>query len=91
MPEYPGGAWALGKYVKETEKNLAASGNLKGKAKVEFTVNEKGNPEDIVVKECDNEKVKSGAIDLVKKMEQWKPGRQRGKPVPVKYMLQVEF
>ncbi len=91
MPEYPGGAWALGKYVKETEKNLAASGNLKGKVKVEFTVNEKGNPEDIVVKECDNEKVKSGAIDLVKKMEQWKPGRQRGKPVPVKYMLQVEF
>jgi hypothetical protein len=91
IPEYPGGAWALGKYVKETEKNLAASGNLNGKAKVVFTVNEKGNPEDIVVKEFDNEMVKSGAVDLVKKMEQWKSGRQRGKPIPVKYMLQVEF
>jgi hypothetical protein len=91
MPQYPGGAWALGKYVKETEKKLSTSKNLKGKAVVEFTVNEKGNPDDIVVKEYDNEKVKSGAVDLVKKMEQWKPGRQRGKPVPVKYALSVEF
>jgi hypothetical protein len=91
MPHYPGGIRALAKYVKETEKTLAASGNLKGKAKVEFIINEKGNPKDIVVIDYDNEKVKSGAIDLVKKMEQWKPGRQKGNPVPVKYMLQVEF
>ena len=31
------------------------------------------------------------AIRLIKKMPDWNPGKQRGKPVPVKYTIPINF
>lgn len=37
------------------------------------------------------EELSSEAIRLVKSMPKWKPGKQRGKAVRVKYVLPVTF
>jgi len=91
MPAYPGGVKALQKYVTEMKQKLAREKSLKGKAIVEFTVNEKGKAVNPVVTEQENEGAGKGAITLVSNMKQWESGKQHGKPVPVKYALELNF
>jgi hypothetical protein len=43
------------------------------------------------VVEKDNEGAARQAIRIVSEMPDWTPGKQRGKPVPVKYILSLEF
>jgi TonB family protein len=91
MPQYPGGSAALGGYVYETQQNLAQAKGLKGKAKIAFTVNSKGKVTDIKIVEQDSEEVGNSAASIFKEMQDWIPGKQRGKAVPVKYLMPVEF
>jgi len=91
MPQYPGGSAVLSGYVYEMQLKLAKAKGIKGKAKVAFTVNGKGNVTDIKVVEQDNDGVANGAVAIVSGMEDWTPGKQRGKAVPVKYLMPVEF
>lgn len=91
LPQYPGGSDALNNYVYKMQKKIASSKNVKGKAKVMFTVNTKGNVTDIKIIEKDNDGVAKGAVIIVSGMKDWTPGKQRGKAVPVKYLLPVEF
>jgi len=93
MPQYPGGFEALQDYVSKMQQKLAQAKNLKGKATISFTVNTKGKVTDVKIVEADNlnsETVK-GAVAIVSGMPDWTPGKQRGKAVPVKYLLPVEF
>jgi TonB family protein len=73
------------------QKKIASSKNIKGKAKVVFTVNPKGKVSDIKIVEKDNDAVAKGAVMIATKMPGWTPGKQRGKAVPVKFMMPVEF
>ncbi|SHF96387.1 outer membrane transport energization protein TonB [Mariniphaga anaerophila] len=91
MPQFPGGYAALQKYFIEMQHKIAQSKGIKGKAKVAFTVDEKGKVTDVKVPEKDNEKAAEGAIEIVTGMPDWTPGKQRGKPVPVKYLLPLKF
>ena len=91
IPKYPGGFGALQEQVAKMQKKLAREKNLKGKATVTFTVNAKGKVSDIKVVEKDNDAAAKGAFAIANELEDWKPGKQRGKAVPVKYMLPVEF
>ncbi|MCF6358553.1 MAG: M56 family metallopeptidase [Draconibacterium sp.] len=91
MPEYEGGHSRLVKYINRMQTKLAELENLKGKAKVSFTVNQEGKVTDIIVVEKDNDDVAKGAYKIVDGMEDWKPGSQRGKKVPVKFQIPVEF
>jgi beta-lactamase regulating signal transducer with metallopeptidase domain len=91
MPKYPGGHAALQEYVEEMQQKLAQGKGIKGKAKVAFTVNGKGKVTDIKVVEQDNDGVAKGVVIIASEMQDWSPGKQRGKPVSVKYLLPVEF
>ncbi|MDX8337969.1 M56 family metallopeptidase [Draconibacterium sp. IB214405] len=91
MPEYPGGSEALNNYAYKMQQKLAQAKGIKGKAKVLFTVNAKGKVTDIKVVEKENDGAAKGAYAIASQLEDWKPGKQRGKAVPVKYMLPVEF
>jgi hypothetical protein len=91
MPQYPGGQKALQEYITKMQQKLSQSNGIKGKAKVAFTVNGKGKVSDIKIVEQDNDGVAKGAVSIVSGMEDWSPGKQRGKGVPVKYLLPVEF
>lgn len=91
LPEYPGGLHALGKYIETGVKQLKGEKNLTGKVLLGFTVDEKGMVTDIKILESDSKAVSDAAVHIMKGMEPWKPGRQRGKAVPVNYSLPVEF
>ena len=91
MPQYPGGFGAMQDYVAKMQQKLAQGKSLKGKAEVSFTVNEKGKVSDIKVVEKDNDGAAKGAVVIASEMPDWTPGKQRGKAVPVKYLLPVEF
>jgi hypothetical protein len=89
MPKYPEGFKALNDYV--FEKENALKNDISGKANVLFTVLASGRVSDIKILKHDNEEVAKAAYKIVKEMPDWTPGKQRGKPVPVKYLLPVEF
>jgi len=91
MPEYPGGQVELALMVQKMQKKLVSVKKVKGTAKVAFTVDTKGKVTDIKVVEKDNDGAAKGAYIIAKEMKDWKPGKQRGKAVPVKYLLPVEF
>ena len=91
MPKYDGGMAALNEYVQKMQKKIAVQKKVKGKAKVQFTVNGKGKVTDIKIVEKDNDSAAKGAYLLAEAMPDWTPGKQRGKGVPVKYLLPVEF
>jgi len=91
MPHFPGGYYAMQDYISKMQQKIAQAKGIKGKAKVLFTVNAKGKVSDIKIVEKDNDDAAKGATLLVSGMPDWTPGKQRGKPVPVKYLLPVEF
>ncbi|HCE57933.1 MAG TPA: hypothetical protein DER09_08955 [Prolixibacteraceae bacterium] len=107
LPKYPGGIYDLAKYVAETQEKLAKGKNWKGMVKVGFTVDETGKIIDIKVIDkghkftIDDKKytevllkdleAEKAAVAIVAGMKNWTPGKQRGKPVPVNYILPVEF
>jgi len=91
MPQYPGGRLELISYVKKMQKKITIQKKVKGNAKVAFTVDNKGKVTDIKIVEKDNDGVAKGAYAIAEGMEDWTPGKQRGKAVPVKYLLPVEF
>lgn len=91
MPNYPGGYYSMQDYFSKMQQKIAQEKGTKGKAKVLFTVNAKGKVCDIKIVEKENEGTARGAVLLVSGMPDWTPGKQRGKAVPVKYLLPVEF
>ncbi len=91
MPTYLGGLYALGQYVKGMEEKLSREQNLKGEVLVGFTIDENGKVSDARILRTDNEGVARGAIDIVSGMDDWSPGKQRGKNVPVTFTLPLEF
>lgn len=91
MPQYPGGSAVLSAFIYYMQQKIAQAEGIKGKGKVAFTVDKNGKVTDIKVVEKDNEGVAKGAIRIVSEMPEWTPGKQRGKTVPVKFLLPVEF
>ncbi len=91
MPQYPGGYKAMQEYILKMQQKIAQSKGVKGKAQVAFTVDGKGKVTDIKVVEKDNDGAAKGAVMVASAMPEWTPGKQRGKAVPVKYLLPVEF
>ena len=87
MPAFPGGSLALSKYI----QNLTEKYNLVGKAKIGFTVNAKGKVANIKIIDNDSEKIGKAAAEIIGKLPNWKPGKQRGRAVPVQYIIAIEF
>ena len=91
LPKYPGGIYELAKYVSENQYELAQQKKIKGKATVGFTISETGKATDFKIIEGNDKEAGLAALEIVKKMPDWTSGKQRGKAVPVKYLLPVEF
>ena len=93
MPEFPGGEGKLLQFIAENVRlpKCVTDAGVKGRCVVEFVVEKDGTISDFKIlrslhKDCDEE-----AIRVLKSMPKWKPGRQRGKPVRVKYVWYVQF
>lgn len=93
MPSFPGGEAKLMEFVAKNVKypQIARETGIQGRVFVNFVVEPDGSVSNVSVLRgigggCDEE-----AMRVVKTMPKWKPGKQRGKPVRVQYMLPVNF
>ena len=94
MPEFPGGQQALFKYLSENVKYpvIAQENGIQGRVICQFVVNKDGSIVDVeVVRSGGDPSLDKEAIRVIKSMPKWKPGKQRGKPVRVKYTVPVNF
>ena len=94
MPEFPGGQQALFKYRSENVKYpvIAQENGIQGRVICQFVVNKDGSIVDVeVVRSGGDASLDKEAVRVIKSMPKWKPGKQRGKAVRVKYTVPVNF
>ncbi len=90
MPEFSGDVYQY--FSKNfTYPKLRTDSVLQGKIIVSFVVNEAGNLNDIKILRSMGSALDSEAIRLVKLMPPWKPGRNNGKAVPVRFTLPIRI
>ncbi|RCR71089.1 MULTISPECIES: energy transducer TonB [Larkinella] len=92
-PEFPGGMAALGQFL---GKNIryppaASRANISGRVFVSFVVNTDGSIQDVTVLKGLGFGTDEEAMRVVKAMPKWRPGKQSGRPVRVKYNLPINF
>jgi len=61
-----------------------------GTCYISIVINKEGKVEDVKLLFGKNDKFNRAAIEIVKKMPDWKPGKQKGKPVNASYNLEVK-
>lgn len=93
MPKYPGGERRMYRFI---SKNIiypeqAKQDSVEGTVYVQFVVAETGDVTNVEVLRGPRADLNDAAVAVVKQMPRWKPGRQRGKPVPVFYNLPIRF
>ena len=93
MPEFPGGLaecmkW-LGKNIKYPQ--ISQENGVQGRVIVQFVVNKDGTVVDPVVVRGVDPYLDKEALRVITQMPKWKPGKQRGKAVRVKYTVPVMF
>lgn len=93
MPQFPGGDQALLTFLYDKLRYpaLALGNRIEGIVVVQFIIDEKGkitNPKILrgIGGGCEEE-----ALRVIGLMPDWKPGRQRGLPVRVRYNLPIRF
>ncbi len=91
MPQYPGGVHALAEYVKKVSQKYAKAKKIDGKVLVGFTVGPKGDVRNIQILKKPNDMAAKAAYSIIDGLENWSPGKQRGKPVSVDYTIVVKF
>lgn len=93
MPEYPGGAAELMKYLGKNTNypTIALENGVQGRVIVEFVINRDGSIVDVKVARGVDPSLDKEAIRVVSSMPKWKAGKQGGKTVRVKYTLPVMF
>lgn len=94
MPEFPGGQAALFQYLIQNVKYpvIAQENGIQGRVILQFIVNIDGSITNVeVVKSAGDASLDKEAVRVIKSMPKWKPGKQRGEPVRVKYTVPVNF
>ena len=93
MPEFPGGMAECLKFLGKNIKypTIAQENGVQGRVIVQFVVNQDGSIVDPVVVRSVDPYLDKEALRVIKTMPKWKPGKQRGKAVRVKYTVPVTF
>jgi protein TonB len=93
MPMFPGGEAALLAYIAEHTQypEVAKENNIQGKVIVRFCVTSKGGVDKVSILKGVDPELDKEAIRVVGTLPAFKPGKQGGKPVPVWYMVPINF
>lgn len=93
MPEFPGGQAEAMKFLARNIKYPVAAqqAKIEGRVIVQFVVERDGSISDVHVKRGVNPDLDAEAVRVVSLMPKWKPGKQRGKAVAVKYTMPIMF
>lgn len=91
-PEYPGGMEAWSRYL---QRMLRVPGDLESgdrkTVRVKFVVNVNGEVTDAVIVQSAGKEFDKEVLRVIGRMPKWKPGKQRGKPVPSYFTQPVTF
>ena len=92
-PMYPGGMSELMKYLQQNIKypKECKENGIQGRVIVQFVVNTDGSLGNLNVIKPLNPELDKEAIRVVSEMPKWIPGRQRGKPVRVRFTIPITF
>ncbi len=92
-PRFPGGEEACMKWLAENIKypSICVEQGIQGRVYAQFVVNKDGSIVDIKVVRSPDPYLSKEAERVLAKMPRWSPGKQRGKPVRVKFSLPVMF
>jgi periplasmic protein TonB len=93
QPEFPGGEAARQQFLSDNLRypQMAREAGIQGTVFVTFVVEIDGSVTDVRIVRgigggCDEE-----AVRVVKMMPNWEPGRQRGQPVRVQFVMPIRF
>ena len=93
MPSFPGGNGALMSYLNSNTKYpvVAQENGVQGRVIISFVVERDGSISDVRVARSVDPSLDREAQRVVKSMPRWKPGKQNGSAVRVKYTVPVVF
>ena len=93
MPDFPGGMKALMEYLSKNIKYPAEAHakGIQGRVIVCFVVKKDGSIDNIKVVRSVDPYLDKEAIRVITAMPKWKPGKQRGETVNVKFTVPVAF
>ncbi|MGQ8337796.1 energy transducer TonB [Sunxiuqinia sp. A32] len=92
-PEFPGGMNSLLKFISNSVKYpiVAQENGIQGKVIVGFVVNKDGEVSDATVMRNVDASLDKEALRVVNMMPKWKPGKQSGRAVRVRYVVPISF
>lgn len=93
MPLFPGGDGELLKFIAKSIKYpvIAQENGIQGRVICSFVINRDGAVVDAEVMRGVDPSLDKEALRVIGTMPKWKPGKQRGKPVRVKYTVPITF
>ena len=91
MPEFPGGVAARTHFFDKNLISPKTHPTLSGRVIASFIVNTDGSIQDIIILKSLRSDYDQEAVRVVNLMPKWKPGRQSGRVLRVKYILPVVF
>ena len=94
MPKFKGGESAMMEFLMMNMKypQAAVKAKQQGRAIVGFVVRKDGTVSDVhITKSAGYAVLDKEAMRVVKSMPAWEPGKQKGKPVDVKYNVPITF
>ena len=93
MPEFPGGNGAMMKFISDTIRYPveAQQKGIQGRVICNFVVMKDGSISDLQVVRGVDPLLDAEALRVLKLMPDWKPGKQRGQAVNVRFTLPVVF
>ena len=94
MPSFPGGQQALFKFLSESVRypEDARKEKAEGRVICQFVVERDGRITDVIVKRSSgNLSLDKEAVRVLRSMPRWRPGKQRGVSVRVRYTVPINF
>jgi protein TonB len=93
QPEFPGGNTAMMKFLSDNIKYpvIAQENGIQGRVICNFVVERDGSITDVQVVRGVDLSLDREAVRVIQQMPRWKPGKQRGQAVRVRFTLPVVF
>ncbi len=93
QPKYPGGMNEFFKFIYSAIEypEEAIENKIEGTVFIGFVINKKGKLEDVELERGVHNSLDNEAIRVIKLIPDWIPGKQRGKPVSVKFVIPIKF
>ena len=93
MPQYPGGAQALLEFLNQNVQypEEAEKAGIQGRVIATFVVEKDGSVSNAKVVKSVDPLLDAEALRVISAMPKWKPGKQNGKVVRVKYTVPLSF